>query len=305
MVTIIDYSGDSVMTEAPIGPGPTAFTLDELGATGYTINSDGTLSNFAITTSLQAKNVCYSTLPPTAQLVNLMPPSSGLWATDLNAAGRCRSLFRIARGLQTRHSRDRHGEQSRHIAHVHRRIPNHFRRARIRDQPERCPIHRAGMTCNHPPRTASHTGVATPIEISSNTADPAIPVGKCPVYAVQTPDQQRFFVLNRGDDTITVINTRNNTLDQCRCRCRRRLPGAYNTNQNGQTITYHPVLPLSTTALTATDVTPPNCNIATNPTCGMGAIAGPVYAEYNAGNAATGGGQLRWRIDQRDRREPG
>ena len=55
VVTIIDYSGDSVMTETPIGPGPKVFTLDELGATGYTLNSDGTLSNFAITTSLQAK----------------------------------------------------------------------------------------------------------------------------------------------------------------------------------------------------------------------------------------------------------
>ena len=84
VVTLIDYSGDSILTEATIGPGPTAFTLDELGATGYTVNSDGTLSNFAITTSLQTKNVSFSTLSPTSKIVNLMPPSSGLWATDLN-----------------------------------------------------------------------------------------------------------------------------------------------------------------------------------------------------------------------------
>ena len=56
VVTIIDYSGDSIMTETPIGPGPRVFSMDELGATGYTLNSDGTLSNFAITTSLQPKN---------------------------------------------------------------------------------------------------------------------------------------------------------------------------------------------------------------------------------------------------------
>ena len=84
VVTIIDYSGDSVMTEAQIGPGPTVFTLDEPGATGYTVNSNGTISNFSISTSLQAKNVTTSTVPPTAQVVNLMPPSTGLWATDLN-----------------------------------------------------------------------------------------------------------------------------------------------------------------------------------------------------------------------------
>ena len=56
----------------------------QAGATGYTVNSDGTLSNFAITSSLQAKNVSFSTLPPTAQPVNLLAPSFGLWATDLN-----------------------------------------------------------------------------------------------------------------------------------------------------------------------------------------------------------------------------
>ena len=62
IVTMIDYSGDTVLVEAPIGPGPTAFTIDALGAYGYTINSDGTLSNFPISTSLQAKSVLYSTL---------------------------------------------------------------------------------------------------------------------------------------------------------------------------------------------------------------------------------------------------
>ena len=84
VVTIIDYSGDSIMTEAPIGPGPSVFTIDGVGSTGYTINSDKTLSNFALSTSLQAKNVSESTLPPTAQPVNLTSPSSGLWAPDLN-----------------------------------------------------------------------------------------------------------------------------------------------------------------------------------------------------------------------------
>lgn len=84
VVTIIDYSGDSIMTEAPIGPGPRVFTIDEIGSTGYTINSDGTMSNFAITTTLQQKNVSESTLPPTARPVNLLTPINGLWATDLD-----------------------------------------------------------------------------------------------------------------------------------------------------------------------------------------------------------------------------
>jgi DNA-binding beta-propeller fold protein YncE len=94
-------------------------------------------------------------------------------------------------------------------------------------------------------------------------------VGKCPVYAVQSPDNRRFFVMNRGDDTVTVINSQLNTLDSC----------TPFQNQSGQTVTCHPTLPLSTAAVTATGITPPNG------TSGMTAIAGPVYAEYNAATA--------------------
>jgi YVTN family beta-propeller protein len=90
-------------------------------------------------------------------------------------------------------------------------------------------------------------------------------VGKCPVYAIESSDQQRFFVLNRGDDTLTVINAKNNTLDAC----------TPFLNQNGQTVHCHPTLPLSLNAVTATGITPPNG------TAGMSATAGPIYAEYN------------------------
>src|SRR6266567_450990 len=84
IATIIDYSGDTVMASAPIGPGPTTFAVDQTGSTGYTVNSDGTLTNFPVSSTLQAKNVVYTTLPTTSQLVNLYAPSAGLWAADLN-----------------------------------------------------------------------------------------------------------------------------------------------------------------------------------------------------------------------------
>jgi len=265
IATIIDYSGDTIMAEAPIGPGPVAFTIDELGATGYTLNSDGTLTNFPITTSLQAKNITQSTLPHTALPVNLMAPSSGLWAADLNGD----------------------------VADVFSGSPQTFQRAVAVGtvaSPATMPMYIVGaptltgqreyvlsqnvpdsapMSCNTSPRTAP-LGVATPIEISSYSTDAAIPVGKCPVYGLLSSDQRRMFVLNRGDDTITVINSQDGTLNnQCP-------PPAGCVNQNGQTYFTHPVLPLSTTAVTATGVTPPNGEVGMTPT------AGPVYAEYNA-----------------------
>jgi DNA-binding beta-propeller fold protein YncE len=262
IVTIIDYSGDSVLNETPIGPGPTAFTIDEIGATGYTVDSDGTLSNFAITTSLQAKNVSFSTLPTSAEPVNLMAPSSGLWVTDLSGNvvdqfSGSPQAFKLAIPVATA------GSPATMPVIVAGSPTLQGEREYVLSQD--VPNTPAGqIACNVSPRT-SPLGVATPIEISSNTTDPAIPVGKCPVYAVESADQQRLFVLNRGDDTITVLNTRNNTLDTC----------TPFLNQNGQLVHCHPTLPLSTSAVTATGVTPPNG------TAGMTAIAGPVFAEYN------------------------
>src|ERR1700756_1776781 len=84
VATIIDYAGDTIMAQAPIGPGPTSFTIDETGVNGYTVNSDGTLTNFPVSTNLQQKLVQYSTVPSTAKLVNLFSPSTGLWASDLD-----------------------------------------------------------------------------------------------------------------------------------------------------------------------------------------------------------------------------
>ncbi len=246
VVTYIDYSGDSILTEANIGPGPTAFTLDELGATGYTVNSDGTLSNFAITTSLQTKNVSFSTLSPTSKIVNLMPPSSGLWATDLNGNvvdqfSGSPQAFKLAIPVATASS------PATMPVYIAGSATLTGQREYVLSQ--NLPDTAAGtVACNNPANFASlPTGVATPIEILSNTADPALPVGKCPVYAVQTPNLQRLFVVNRGDDTITVINSQNNSLDTC----------TPFQNQNGQWVTCHPKIQLP-------------------------AGSGPVYAEYNS-----------------------
>jgi DNA-binding beta-propeller fold protein YncE len=94
----------------------------------------------------------------------------------------------------------------------------------------------------------------TEIAVSSDTSAAPILVGKCPVYAVISSDSnsygsQRLFVLNRGSDTITVINTLTGALDT-NCAAK---------NQDGQTI-----------------------NCPANGTLQLPAGSGPVYAEYNA-----------------------
>ena len=112
------------------------------------------------------------------------------------------------------------------------------------------------VTCNNAPTSVATNGEADALEVASFTVSVRIPVGVCPVYGVASADGRRVFVLNRGSDTVTVINSQDNTLDQC----------APFTNQNGQLVTCHPTLPLSTAAgLSGANVP---------------SVAGPVYAEY-------------------------
>lgn len=248
IATIIDYSGDTVLAEAPIGPGPSTFSIDQSGSTGYTVNSDGTLTNFPISATLQAKQVTYTTLsagqqgvPPFPPL-NLLSPSAGLWSADLvsNSVDVFIGFpegFKLAIPVATTPvmlvGSPTIGQRNYSLSQGAVSSP---------------------VACNSAP-TSGPLGEADGIEVDSYTVSSHIPVGKCPVFAVQSPDSRRVFVLNRGDDTITVINGQNNTLDAC----------TPFKNQDGQTVTCHPSLPVS-------------------PAAGQ-AHAGPVYAEYNAATA--------------------
>src|ERR1700678_755514 len=60
--TVIDYSGDTVMATAPIGPGPVTIALNGGGTSAWTLNVDGTVSNIPVTQQLQEKQIAYSTL---------------------------------------------------------------------------------------------------------------------------------------------------------------------------------------------------------------------------------------------------
>jgi DNA-binding beta-propeller fold protein YncE len=259
-VTIIDYSGDSVMASVSLlGIGATSLALDGSGSTGYTINSNGTMTSFPAVTTLQYKNESYLTLPTDAEAVNLFAPTSSLWITDRSTGstdietGSPQSFVdAVSVGstpimtIGASSSGSRNYTLAQNIANA------------------------SGLECNASPTTQA-AGQVTGIEISTTgyTADSPIPVGKCPVYAVQSSDGKRIFVINRGSDTVSVINVTKNAIDDC----------TPFTNPAGQSITCHPTLPLSLGAVKATGITP------FNGTTGMTQTAGPVYAEYNATNS--------------------
>jgi DNA-binding beta-propeller fold protein YncE len=267
IATIIDYAGDSILATAPIGPGPTAFTLNETGYNGFTFNSDHTITNIPVSTILQAKNIVFSTLSSTAQPLNLFSPSTGLWAADLCAtippSTVCDNAVDIFSGSPETFM------YSIPLAPTPVMVVGPSVLGARDFALSQNITNSNGLECNNSP-TSQPLGVVTPIETSSNTTDTPITVGMCPVYAVESSDSQRFYVLNRGSDTITVINAQFGTLNnQCP-------PPTGCVNQAGQKYFSHPILPLSTNAVTATGITPPNG------TTGMPTTAGPVYAEYSA-----------------------
>ena len=226
VATVIDYSGDAVMAQAVTGIGPLAFTIDEIGGTGYTFNSDHTITNFPVSTSLQQKQETVTTLPTTSQPLNILAPASGLWIGDLT--GNVTDIF--TGSPQTFQLAIPMAPDS-VPAFIAGAPTSAGQRQYVINQNIASPT---GVECNQTP-AAEPLGTAVPVEMAKYTIDrPAIPVGRCPVFAVQSPDQRRLFVLNRGDDTVTVVNTQNNSLDAC-------TPFA---NQNGQLVTCHPTLPL-------------------------------------------------------------
>lgn len=262
IATVLDYSGDTVAATASIGPGPLSFTLDGSGSTGYTVNSDGTLTNFPASASqLQEKYITYSTLPTTANTVGLFSPSSGLWVADLTG----NAIDVLTGSPETFKQAVPVAPTPVAVSGTSLSATRFFSISlNSTGTPEGSALG-YDLSCNTAPSAVIQTGEADAIEVSGLTVTARIPLGKCPVYAVSSNDAKRLFVLNRGSDTITVINSQNATLDAC----------TPFLNQNGQTVTCHPTLPLSTTAVTDTGITPPNG------TTGMPAVAGPVYAEYN------------------------
>ena len=279
--TVIDYSGDTVMASAPIGPGPVTFALNSGGTAAWTLNEDGTVSNIPVTTNLQEKQITYSTLNqvPTVgtptdpagidPVVALFGGTLGLYALDVNL-----NQIDVLTGSPDAFKQDVPVDETpvtvvgvsgaTRFYSISQMIPYLTTTTLDSNTVD------GGVACNIDPYSVGVNGIADGIESTTYTRSSQIPVGICPVYAVGSPDTRRVYVLNRGSDTISVINSQNNTLDTCVC------PPTGCVNQSGQTYTCHPTLPLSKTAVTATGITPPNG------TTGMATLAGPVYAEFNS-----------------------
>jgi DNA-binding beta-propeller fold protein YncE len=190
LVTFVDFSGDSVLITAQIGVNPYYLILNSGGTTGFTLNSDHTLTTFDVDTSLLQSNILQTTLLPGANPVSIFPEGANTYVSDP--------------GLNV-------------ISQFTGQPLNLQQELTI--NPAFTPIYVVGIS--GAPRSYAITpsingglGQVSTIETTSNTIDPTpIPVGRGPVYGVMTADARRAFIMNQTDGTVSVINAQTNQLD--------------------------------------------------------------------------------------------
>jgi YVTN family beta-propeller protein len=188
LATLIDVSGDTIVNTTLIGVNPLYFNLASTGYEGYTLNGDGTLTSFSISSSLLASQVLQSTLYAGSNPTSIYSQGTYLYIAEAgrNAVAELANLppaiqQELPTGAGTIYTV---GAASSPRAYAL--------------------VGGASTTAN---------GTAVPIETGSNTTDSPIPVGVQPTYGVMTADSRRAFILNKGSSSVTVINAQSNALD--------------------------------------------------------------------------------------------
>jgi DNA-binding beta-propeller fold protein YncE len=213
VITLVDFSGDSISAQANGGNGPLSFSLEAGGADVYAPDCDGTLI-YAIATAQQllTKNVESATLLPGSAPTNTLFANSNLYVTESGLHGpTCLSTNCVAQlagspiGLK----------QEIPVAPSLINLTGYSVGERIYAISQG---NSGGGTqpswgdCDSP-SSVSVNGEADAIETVTNTISARLPLGVCPVFGFQTPDLQRAFIMNRGSGTVTVINTQLNAID--------------------------------------------------------------------------------------------
>jgi len=202
-VTLIDATGDSVYRAAPLTVSPWGFTLDANGIYANTVNSNGTMNYFPANANLSSQAVFYDTLPD-ACTSEVFSPNPEFFTLDVKTrsiyagiGGNNKGLFSLAaQGTLPQTPMNMTG-----IAGSHRYM--------ITSQ--NVPY---GVACNNIPSEVPNLGTVTVFDSTTGTQTGLVTVGHCPVYGVTSADGHRSFILNRGDDTVSVINVDTGTLDQ-------------------------------------------------------------------------------------------
>ncbi|MBS1815591.1 MAG: YncE family protein [Acidobacteria bacterium] len=199
VLSVIDFSGDTVMSTAQTSANPSYFAMG-LSGDGYILHCDdpaspncnGLIDGVSVSDRLRTKDVVQASLVADAKPNQIFPATNYIYVTQpgrssvavLNATGNT--------GL----------------------APTALTELPVAANPNFV------ITRNQAPRVyvlsgaaTGPTGTVTPIQISNNTTITPVSVGQHPVYGVMNADYRRAFVMNEGSGTVSVINMQTNTLD--------------------------------------------------------------------------------------------
>jgi YVTN family beta-propeller protein len=190
LMTMVDFSGDTVLVTTPMGVNPYYLALDTSGSFGYTLNSDKTVSSFNINTSLIASQVTQSTLPTGTNPVSLFSTNNTTYISDQGVP---------ATDQMTGNPPALQQELP---------VPSGFTPVYVVGGRNATRLYSLAQS------TSGALGIAQAIETSAgNAISNTITVGRNPIYGVMSVDNRRAFVMNQGDNTVSVINTQTNGLD--------------------------------------------------------------------------------------------
>ena len=188
LVNLVDFSGDTILNTTPIGANPQYFILNAGGNTGFTLNGDGTFTTFAIAVGLLASDIQETTLFSNSKPVSIYPQGAYVYVAESGRPGDLQ-LGGSPVGIQS--------ELPTGAGTVYTVGANNSPRAY------------AIVAGN-----GTTPGSVSAIETTFNTISATLPVGINPVYGVMTADSLRAFILNKGSNTVTALNSQTNALDR-------------------------------------------------------------------------------------------
>jgi YVTN family beta-propeller protein len=220
VAAVIDFSGDSLLAQASIGTGPLTSAIDSGGSTAYTLNCDGTITSFSISSNLQSNQISTTTLFPKQNGLasiqsNILVRSTGPYVVNQNR-GTVGALTTTTGSIAL------FQEVAVAPALVTLAGSPGFTGTSATSSSQRVYAISQGNSINGTaakwgdcanPSAVTVSGEADGIETTTNSVSSRLPLGVCPVFGIASLDGLRTFVLNRGSGTISVINTQTNTLD--------------------------------------------------------------------------------------------
>lgn len=197
LLTVVDFSGDSVLTTPQILSDPNYIALTSSGGQGFIINSAGSFNVFpsgtgagASIATLLSTDIGQSTLTAGASPVSITP-------VTLSGGN---TVFVPEPGLSQVVALSTGGSLLENIG--------------ITDNPVYVVGSNGALRVYAISKgNGSNNGYVSSIESGNLAVASTIPVGVNPVYGVMTADGKRAFILNNGSGTVSVLNVINNGPD--------------------------------------------------------------------------------------------